>query len=309
MTETTQTCPHCAVPINCDDAFCGECGAQLTKTRAPSSESEKAEQTDKYYAALMLKGFSRYFLQQDDFSAIAEAKKMFGQAIECSPERPEAHLGLGLCHYICGDDEAALPYIEQGLKNGFGVDERYESIRFEYVPDGGDPDDPDVFEMQLETVIMHRAAIHLNLGDLDMATRDMDGVFENIPEEYDAEKYAIRAEISLNSNSLDDARHYIEEALSRDQESAYSHTVNGQLFLEEGNAHAAIDALSRALFIEPMEPEALLIRAKAYFNLSKTNEMMSDIKELRHIINEGYSDCNLEGELDELVRESKKLHS
>lgn len=296
MTESKLICPNCGDAIAQDDIFCGACGSNLTNNHP----HEKEEQTDKDYAALLLKGFKGYFLQQDDFAAINRAKELFEQAIETDPERPEAYLGLGLCYYIFGQDEAALTHIEMGLVNGFGVDDRYESILFEYSPDEDGPDDPFVFELGIEALIMHRAIIHMNMGNLELATQDLDGIFDNIPEEYNAEKHAIRAEIALRSEDMENAKRHIEKALSLDPDSSYTHSICGFLYLEEDNAQAAINSLSRALSIDPMVPETLMARAKAFHAIGVTDKMKTDIQNVRHIIQEGYSNIELKEDLNAL---------
>ncbi len=297
----TVNCPSCGNSIASDDRFCGECGQRLMIDESPPEESRADEQQDRDYVTLLFQGFKRYFLEQDDFSAIEEAKALFRKAIEIDKERPEAFIGLGLCFFSLGEDEGGLSLIDEGLNKGFGADPRYEQITFDHNPDDQEDSEPMVFELDIETVIMYRATMHLNLGHLNFAMRDIQGVFDTIPDHYEPEKFAVRAEIYLKRGEYDRAREDAEQAVSLDPENVYAQTVLGRLDLLCGKPDVAILALSIALEIEPDSPEALLARAQA-FHATRSEDLRDvDLYALQAIIDQGFSDKGLIEEMNRFL--------
>jgi tetratricopeptide (TPR) repeat protein len=255
--------------------------------------------------ALLYKGFSLFFLSGNDYEALNEAIKIFAQAVKIDPKRPEAFVGIGMCYFTLGDNEKALPHIEQALMNNFGVDARYETILFEHLSDGDEPEDGLEYEFTLDYVVMTRAMIHFNLGNIDQAEKDLDGVFDNIPEEYTVDKLLLRAGIFIQRNKLEEALQYVEKALAIDPDSADAHYTMGLLLLENGNVEAAIKAFSQSISLDPEDPDALMARAKAFGTLGATREMLEDSKAINKIIRGGYSDTELLRELNELLDEFK----
>ena len=189
--------------------------------------------------------------------------------------------------------------------NNFGVDARYESILFEHFPDENEPENVLEYELTLDFVVMTRAIIHFNLGDIDLAEKDLNGVFDNIPEEYTVDKILLRAGIYLGRNKLEEAWQHVEKALAIDPDNASAHYMKGQLLAENGNAEAAVKAYSQSINLAPEDPDTLMARIRAFGALGATREMIEDSKTIQKIIHDGYGDTELLRELNEIMDEFK----
>lgn len=280
-------------------------GVNLADEEMPDISALK-DLNDGSYDALLYKGFKHFFLSNDDCDVLNEAKKIFAQAVKIDPERPGAFVGIGMCYYALDEYEAALPHIEQALTNDFGWDARYEHILFEYLPDGNEPEDLLEYVLNLETLVMVRATIHFHLGEIDLAERDIDGIFDNIPEEYTADKHLLRAEIFHERDEPENALLHVKKALAFDPDSPEAHYMHGQLLFENGDIDAAIKVFSRSIYLNPSNPGVLMARAKAFGSAKATKEMEEDINTIRKMIDNRYGDAELSEDLNELLRVLKR---
>lgn len=260
---------------------------------------------DASYDSFLFKGFKHYFLADHDSDEIKQAKVLFEQAVKIDPDRPEAYVGLGGCSYFLDEFEAALAYLDQAIDKNFGFDARYEAIRFEHVPDGGGPDEPEAHEIDFEWVILQRTEIHYQLNNLDLAERDLDSIFNRVSERYAPYAYQLRAKLLFERDNLDEALLHIKKALSIDPDDANSRYIAGLVLFEKKDMKAAIEELSLALNLDPYNFDALLKRARAFSAIGAKDKMKADIRALQELTKDGYGNAALYEELDELLSESQ----
>lgn len=259
------------------------------------------DRNDASYDSLLFKGFKHYFLADDDWDEINQAKMIFEQAVKVDQDRPEAYVGLGGCSYKLDEFEAGLSYLNQAIEKNFGFDARYESIRFEYVPDGGDSEEPEAHEIDFEWLILQRAEIHYQLNNLDLAERDLDSVFSRLSEKYVPYAYQLQAKLYFERDNLNEALLHINKALSIDPDNASFRYIAGLVLFEKTDMKAAIEELSLALNLDPYNFDALLKRARAFSAIGAKDKMKADIRTLQEMVNDGYGHAELYQELDELL--------
>lgn len=304
----TKKCCNCQSNVDENDQFCSECGAELAAYETANNILTLEDQQDINYGTLTLQGFEIFTTASGNiYPKINSAKNLFKRAIVIDPERPDAFLGLAWCHASLGEYRGALNNIELTASNLFNVDPA--EIHFEITSDNNNPDETNVYEIDLDQVIMFRASFHLYLGNVGQAEEDLNAVFDALPEEYAAEKNAWRAEIYFMRDDMENACRCLGDSLMHDPECIEAHFLRGQMFLSNGDADNAISALSHTLNIDPAHPDALLARAKAYAAVGKIDEMKDDIKVARQIIDNGYADVAIAQGLDVLTKMAAELHN
>jgi len=258
---------------------------------------------DDSYDSLLFRGFKCYFLTDDDVDEMNRAKMLFEQAVRIDPQRPEAYVGLGAWAYFMDEFEAGLTYIDDALDKNFGLDARYELIRFEHVPDGGDPEDPDLYEIDIEWVILVRADMHYQLDHMDLAERDIADVLSNLSEDEDnaATAYRLKALLCYERDSLDEALLHIEKAESIDPSDSDCPYIAGLVLLEKQDMNRAIEKFTSALSLDPSNADALIKRASTFSAIGAKKQMRKDVEALQDLIERGYGDAEIRQELDDLL--------
>ncbi|SFR74431.1 Flp pilus assembly protein TadD, contains TPR repeats [Marinobacter daqiaonensis] len=121
-----------------------------------------------------------------------------------------------------------------------------------------------------QSLLYARAMIHERLGSIDQAEADLRAMIEKQPEDPTALN-ALGYILTVNTDRLEEARQYIEEALAMDPDSPAILDSMGWVLYRQGDAEGALDYLRRAYEIYP-DPEIAAHYGEVLWSLGQESQ-------------------------------------
>ena len=251
-------------------------------------------------------GFVAYITaaDRDDDALALDCLTQFSALIASSPNRPEAYIGRAFTQCLLENFGAALDDFDAALDRHFGEDARYESIEFA-LPNDDDPDDPDEHVFDLQTVLYFKAECCFKTGKMDQAKWLLDANFDWIPDQYEGEKWLLRANLLANEQEYSAAWRALTCCLQTEPDMAAAHNLRGYLHIHSGSQDTAIAAFTEALELDPNLYDARLHRARLYAEQEKWDAYQADLQHLQAQANETPGNHELEEKLADLKQRHK----
>ncbi|MCP5279690.1 MAG: tetratricopeptide repeat protein [Thiobacillus sp.] len=224
------------------------------------------------YVAQLLKGFN-LVIADASCAAIRQALETFSTAALLDDSRPEAYLGLALCHTNLGDHGRGLRYFDLCLRHGFGQG-TYATLRHERDAEEGSTQ---TYEIGMDAVLGWRATCHLELGSPEAAKRELASLSPNPPHELRSGLAVLRGRIMLAEGDLAGAQRQLGEALAWEPGEPDAHFLRGQLHESRGAPQAALRAYTRAISLDPEEPDFRIARAGLLMAAGRTVQALEDL--------------------------------
>lgn len=226
----------------------------------------------KAYAAHLLTGF-KLIIDDASPATLRQAEEAFAQAVLLDASRPEAYLGLALCHLDLGDPEHGLRYFNLCLEHGFGSG-AYACLQYEHDDEDGETR---AYDIGMDAVLIWRATCHLERGATEAAKLDLARLSDDPPLELRADLAVLRGRICLDKGDLAGAQRQLGEALAWDPDEADAHFLRGQLHERRGDPKAALRAYARAIRLDPAEPDFRIARASLLIEVGNPAKAEDDL--------------------------------
>jgi Flp pilus assembly protein TadD len=223
------------------------------------------------YLAALHRGF-HYLVADGEPAALHQAMGLFALATLMDDGRPESRLGLALCYANLGDEERALLHFDACLELGFGGGD-YPQLVYEYDDEDGQTWTVDIGR---ERVLAWRTGCCVALNRCASARQDLALLADSSDRDVQAEIAILWAKLLLAENDLDGAQRHLSRALGLDPEEPEAHFVRACIHERRGDVPAAIKAFSRAVRLDPQDPEYRIGRARVYLACGERDRAQTD---------------------------------
>jgi len=198
-------------------------------------------------------------LEADDLRSAKDAVACFGQALELDGERLDSYLGRALAKIALFEFEEALDDI---------------AVCLEAAPD------------QISFRLVYTLVL-LDLGRTQEAGNEIEDIEGAIILE-DKESYAsflaLRARLALAEEDLESATEDIERALELDGTADYYHYIQSEIRQAAGDPESALEALDKAVQMNPRDPEYLVRRGALLLTLKQPDKASIDLHQALSIL-------------------------
>ncbi len=175
--------------------------------------------------------------EADGFASLAlkeypKAKKVFAALLKADPKNAIAHFGMGECCYYTGKTDSAKIYYQKGIDANASYAGNYAGL----------------------------GKLALASSPVEAETYFKDAVKKS---KKDATALVVIAQMYYDQtpSKLDDAKRYIDQAISIDSKNASAYFLNGKIELDKNNTSNASLQFERVIYFNPNNVEAYLYQS------------------------------------------------